>query len=55
MSNKPTKKKLCVMCGSKKALYSSNHKVRFRKDHNLCFRCFRSLLESVKSLILLIS
>jgi len=41
-----TFRKLCVICNSKRAIFIKGGRARFRRDHDLCPKCYRSLLTS---------
>jgi|GEM_PF-6063114 len=38
--------RLCVICNSRRAVSLIMGRVRFRRDHDLCPKCYRSLLAS---------
>jgi len=42
------RRRLCQQCKDRPARYARRGRVRRRRDHDLCFRCFRSLLASVR-------
>jgi hypothetical protein len=42
-------RKLCVSCQQRRALFRFRGIVKRDDDHKLCFRCFRSLSDSVRS------
>jgi len=42
------RRRLCQQCQDRRARYSRRGRVRRRRDHDLCFRCYRSLLASVR-------
>jgi hypothetical protein len=39
-------KKLCLECGTHRALFRFRNKAKRDKNHTLCFRCFHSLGEA---------
>ena len=45
-------KKLCIACRAHRSLFRFRGVVKRDNDHNLCFRCFRSLRDSVRARIL---
>lgn len=51
MIRRKNEKKLCAMCHEKKALFFVRSSIKFKKDHNLCFRCYRSLLNRLLSYV----
>lgn len=38
--------KVCAGCQSHRALYRSHGRIKFHPSNSLCFRCFRSQLDS---------
>lgn len=40
-------RKICVGCHQHRALFRYRGKVRFRRDHNLCQRCYRSVMDRI--------
>ena len=42
-------KKLCLECGTHRALFRFRNKVKRDKNHTLCFRCFHSLSDSYRA------
>jgi len=45
--------KICAHCHRHRALFRYRGQVRFDHDHDLCFRCFRSVMDRVSALLLL--
>jgi hypothetical protein len=41
-------KKLCKLCGEKKAIYFTRGKVKCDRHHDLCPRCWRRLLDKYR-------
>ena len=41
-------KKNCKVCGQRRALFTYRGAVKFRKDHQLCSRCWHSLVDSTR-------
>lgn len=39
-------RKLCLECGTHRALFRYRGKVKRDKDHTLCFRCFHSFSDA---------
>lgn len=39
--------KLCIQCRQHRALFRFRGRVRFRRDHDLCPRCWRSAMDRV--------
>lgn len=39
----------CSQCGNKIALFKINGKVKADKEHDMCFRCFRSISAKIKN------
>lgn len=48
-----SKRKLCVGCRQRRALFRHDDEVRFDRDHNLCFRCYRSAMDRLVATLLL--
>lgn len=36
-------RKLCIACRKSQALYRYGNRYRYRRDHPLCFRCYRAI------------
>lgn len=45
---KKNTKKLCRQCSAKRALYRRGEVVRWKRGFDLCFRCFRSKVDSLR-------
>lgn len=45
-------RKLCVSCQQRRSLFRFRGVVKRDDDHTLCFRCFRSLRDSVRARML---
>jgi len=43
-------RKLCLECGTHRALFRYRGKVKRDAKHTLCFRCFHSLKDSLRAL-----
>ena len=42
------RRRLCQQCKDRPARYARRGRVKRRRDHDLCFRCFRSLVASLR-------
>ena len=45
-------RKLCASCRQRRSLFRFRGVVKRDDDHTLCFRCFRSLRDSVRARVL---
>jgi hypothetical protein len=44
--------KVCVGCHRRRALFRYRNQVRFDRDHNFCFRCYRSAMDQLMAMLL---
>ena len=42
-------KKRCANCRDHRALFKYKGRIHFERHHNLCLRCFRSLIDSIRN------
>jgi hypothetical protein len=47
--SRPGQRRVCQRCGRNRSLYRFKGRWRARQDHDLCQRCFRSLMDQLKA------